>query len=61
MFTDPLDPIDAELRAWACTPDAQEPCQDFDPMVANTGRDALFVKFAGDDADGCAGGLARRA
>ena len=50
MFTDPLDPEAAELRAWAYAPDAEEPCQDFDLMLANTGREDLFVEFAGDDA-----------
>ena len=50
MFTDPDDPVAAELRAWAYTPDAEPPSQDFDLMLANTGRDALFVEFAGDGA-----------
>lgn len=50
MFTDPDDPSDAELRLWAYTPDAEEPSQDFDLMLANTGRDALIVAFASDDA-----------
>ena len=50
MPADPMDPDDAELRAWAWTPDAEEPCQDFDLMLANTGRDALFIEFAADDA-----------
>lgn len=50
LFTDPLDPTDAQLRAWAYAPDAEALCQDFDLMLANTGRDALFVEFAADGA-----------
>ena len=46
---DPLSPTADELRAWAYTPDATEPMQDWDLIILqHSGYRALMLDFAAD-------------
>jgi hypothetical protein len=48
MFTDPINPSEAELHAWAYTPGAVEPVRDFDLILESDARDELYLEFAAD-------------
>jgi hypothetical protein len=50
MFSDPWNPSSAEVRAWAYTPGAIEPCQDWDLSLSWAGHERDYLKFAGDSA-----------
>ena len=49
-FVNPHDPSPAELREWACTPGAEEPCQDFDLILSWAWHDDTCIAFASDPA-----------
>jgi hypothetical protein len=50
MFADPWNPSSTEIRAWAYTVDAAEPCQDWDLSLAWSGHERDYLALAGDDA-----------
>jgi hypothetical protein len=46
MFNDPVNPTETEIRAWAATPDATEPMEDWDLILASDARDELYLELA---------------
>ncbi|HEY8993837.1 MAG TPA: hypothetical protein VIM71_04075 [Lacunisphaera sp.] len=44
------NPIADDIRRWAFTPDAEEPVQDWDLLLAATDQEDLFMELASDDA-----------
>lgn len=49
-FVNQHSPSAAELREWAPTPGAEEPCQDFDLILSWAWHDASYIEFASDPA-----------
>lgn len=47
---DVFDPTEAELEAWARTPGAMYPTEDWDIIIANDDRGPLFLRLAADRA-----------
>jgi hypothetical protein len=46
---DPWNPSPDEIREWAYTPGAMEPCQDWDLAIAWTGHERVLFELASDD------------
>ena len=44
------NPIAEDIRRWAFTPDAEEPVQDWDLLLATTDQQELFMELASNDA-----------
>ena len=43
------NPIADDIRRWAFDPDAEEPVQDWDLLLATTDQEDLFMELASDD------------
>lgn len=50
MFNDPWNPSSAEVRAWAYTPGAVEPCQDWDLALSWAGHEREYLELVADPA-----------
>jgi hypothetical protein len=50
MFADPWNPSSTEVRAWAYTPGAEDPCQDWDLSLSWIGHEREYLEFAADPA-----------
>jgi hypothetical protein len=48
MFSDPWNPSSAEVRQWAYTLDADEPCQDWDLALSWAAHEREYIEFAAD-------------
>ena len=48
MFADPVNPDLDEIRAWAYTPGALEPMQDWDLILEGGRHDRLYLELASD-------------
>ena len=50
VIADPWNPTSAEVRAWAYTPGAMYPCEDWDLSLSWIGHERDYLEFASDSA-----------
>ncbi len=48
MFADPWNPSSAEIRQWAYTHTAEEPCQDWDLALSWAAHERDYLEYAAD-------------
>ena len=48
MFADPWNPSSTEVRAWAYSVDAMDPCQDWDLALSWAGHERDYLHFVAD-------------